>query len=127
MINTTTYHNTIEIKFVDVKSNSYAEYNVDSNAKDPKFKIGDHGRISKYGNIFAKGYAPNRSEKEFVIKNLRLKILLHGHMLLMILKVVCATVFLVFFSSVKESACETWENVFYFTSKALLVLEKIKF
>ena len=43
----------------DVKSRSYAECNVESNVKDPKFKIADHVRISKYKNIFAKGYAPN--------------------------------------------------------------------
>ena len=55
-----TYHSTIEMKPVDVKSNSYAEYNVDSSAKDPKFKIDYYGRISKYGNIFAKGYAPQK-------------------------------------------------------------------
>ena len=50
--------------------------------KDPKFKIGDIDRISKYKNIFAKGYTPNWSEEAFVIK---LKILCCGHMLLMIL------------------------------------------
>ena len=38
------------------------------NDKDPKFKVGDHIRISKYKNIFAKGYAPNWSEEVFVIK-----------------------------------------------------------
>ena len=47
------------MKPIDVKSSFYAEYNVESNVKDPKFKIGDHVRISKYKNIFAKGYAPN--------------------------------------------------------------------
>ena len=36
---------------IDVKSNSYSEYNIDSNDKDPKFKIGDHVRISKYKMI----------------------------------------------------------------------------
>ena len=41
---------------IDVTSDFHAEYNVDSNAKDPKFKIGDHVRISKYKNVFAKGY-----------------------------------------------------------------------
>ena len=46
---------------------SYAEYSEDSNKKDPKFKIGDHVRISKYKNIFAKGYAPNWSEKVVVV------------------------------------------------------------
>ena len=53
------YHKFIKMKPVDVKSNFYAEYNVDSVAKDPKFKIGDHVRISQYKNTFAKGYAPN--------------------------------------------------------------------
>ena len=62
------YHNTIKKKTIDVKSNSYAEYNVDSNEKDPKFKIGDHATISKYKNIFANGYAPNWSAEVFVIK-----------------------------------------------------------
>ena len=36
--------------------------------KNPKFKVGGHIRISKYKNIFAKGYAPNWSEEIFVIK-----------------------------------------------------------
>ena len=80
-----TYHNTIKMKSIDVKSNSYAEYNVDSNAKDSRFKIGNHVRISKYKNIFAKGYVPNWSAEVFVIKILR--ILFHGRMLLMILMV----------------------------------------
>ena len=49
----TTYHRAIKIKPVDVKPDSYAEYNVDSNEKDPKFQIGDLVRISEYKNIFA--------------------------------------------------------------------------
>ena len=57
-----TYHKTIKMKPIDAKSYSHAEQNVDSNAKDPKFKIGDHVKISKYKNILAKGYAPNWSE-----------------------------------------------------------------
>ena len=47
---------------------SFAEYNEESNEKDPKFKVGDHVRISKYKNIFAKVYAPNWSEEIFVVK-----------------------------------------------------------
>ena len=54
-----TYHRTIKMKSIDVKPDSYAEYNVDSNAKDPKFHVGDHVRISKYKNIFAKEITPN--------------------------------------------------------------------
>ena len=66
-----TYHRSIKMKPVDIKSNCYAEYNVDSNAKDPKFKIDDHIKISKYKNIFAKGYAPNWSEEIFVISKIK--------------------------------------------------------
>ena len=62
-----TYHNSIKMKPIHVKSNSYAEYNVDSNAKDDKFKIGKHIIISKYKSIFAKGRAPNWSEEFFLI------------------------------------------------------------
>ena len=50
---------------------SFAEYNEESNEKDPKFKVGDHVRISKNNNIFAKGYAPNWSEEIFVIKQIK--------------------------------------------------------
>ena len=48
------YHNSIQKKCIDVKSNSFAEYNVDSNAKGPKFKIGDQVRISKYKTFLLK-------------------------------------------------------------------------
>ena len=64
-------HRTIKMKPIDVKANSYAECSVDSNEKDPKFKVGDHVRISKYKNIFAKGYAPNWSEEAFVISKIK--------------------------------------------------------
>ena len=66
-----TYYRTIGIKAIDVKSNSFSKYNEESNEKDPKFKVGDHVRISKYKNIFAKGYAPNRSEEIFVVKKIK--------------------------------------------------------
>ena len=55
------------MKPIDVTSDSYAEYNEDFNKKDPKFKVGDHVRISKYKDIFAKGYAPNWSDEVFVV------------------------------------------------------------
>ena len=54
-----TIHRTIKIKPIDVTSSSYAEYNEDFNKQDAKFKVGDHVRISKYKNIFAKGYTPS--------------------------------------------------------------------
>ena len=66
-MNTTTYHKTIKMKPIDVKSDSFAEYNEEPNEKDSKFKVGDHVRISKCKNIFAKGYAPNWSEDIFVV------------------------------------------------------------
>ena len=57
-----TVHRTIKMKPVDVTVDSYAEYNEDFNNKDPKFKVGEHVRISEYKNIFAKGYTSNWSE-----------------------------------------------------------------
>ena len=66
-----TFHRTIGIKSIDVKSDSYAEQNVDFHEKDPEFKVGDHVRISKYKNIFAKGYTPNWSEENFVISKIK--------------------------------------------------------
>ena len=40
------------MKLIDVTSDSYAEYNEDSNDKELKFKVGGHARISKRKNIF---------------------------------------------------------------------------
>ena len=66
-----TYHKTIKMKPVDVKDDCFAEYNEESNEKDPKFKVGDHVRISKYKSIFAKGYIPYWSEEIFVVKKIK--------------------------------------------------------
>ena len=63
-----TYHNRIKMKSVDVKSNTYFESSKEINVKNPKFKIGDTVRISKYKNFSAKGYTPNWSEEVFMIK-----------------------------------------------------------
>ena len=71
-----TYHRTIKMKPVDVKDDTY----IDSMKmhptelhfnKDPKFKVGDHERISKHKNIFAKGHTPNWSKEVFVIKKVK--------------------------------------------------------
>ena len=56
------------MKSVDVKSDTYIDSSKEINEKDPKFKIGYNVRISKYKNVFAKGYTPNSSEEVFVIK-----------------------------------------------------------
>ena len=66
-----TVHKTIKMKPIDVTDDFYAEYNEDFNKTDSKFKVGDHVRISKYKNIFAKGYTPNWSEKVFIISKIK--------------------------------------------------------
>ena len=66
----------------DVKDNTYINIDKEVNDKDPIFQVGDHVRISKYKDIFAKVHTPNWSEEIFVIK--KIKILFHGLMLLMI-------------------------------------------
>ena len=63
-----TYHTTIKMKPTEVKDNTYINTSKKINNKDLKFKVGDRVRISKYKNIFAKGYMPNWSEEVFVIK-----------------------------------------------------------
>ena len=65
-----THHRTVEMKPVDVRDNRY----IDSMEQDPNkdsYKVVDHVRISKYKNIFAKGYTPNWSEEVFVIKKVK--------------------------------------------------------
>ena len=71
LIDTITVHKTTKIKSIDVNGDSYAEYNENPNKKDPRFKVGDHVRISKYKNIFAEGYAPNWSEEVFVVSKIK--------------------------------------------------------
>ena len=66
-----TYHRTIKMKSVDVKNNAYIDSSKKVNDKDPKFEVGDHVRISKYKNIFAKGYTPNWSDDVFVITKVK--------------------------------------------------------
>ena len=63
-----TYHSTIKMKPVDVKSNTYINFHKETNDRDPKFKSGDIVRIWKYKNIFAKVYNPNWSKEVLVIK-----------------------------------------------------------
>ena len=62
---------TIKMKPTDVKENIYIDFDKEVNNNDPKFKVGDHVRISKYKNIFAKDYTPNWSEEIFVIKKIK--------------------------------------------------------
>ena len=55
------------MKPIDVISDSHTEHNEDSNKNDPKFKVGDRFRISKYKNIFSKEYTQNWSEVKLEI------------------------------------------------------------
>ena len=69
-----TVHRTIKMKPIDVTSDSYAEYNEDSNEKDPKFKVADCVRISKYKNAFAKEYTQNWSKEVFIISKIKITV-----------------------------------------------------
>ena len=69
-----TVQKTIKMKAINVMGDCYAEYNENPNKKDPKFKIDDYVRISKYKNIFAKGDTPNQSEKFFVVSKVKITV-----------------------------------------------------
>ena len=59
------------MKPVNVKDNTYIDFNKEVNDKNPKFKLSDHVRISKYKNIFAKGHTPNWPEEVFVVSKIK--------------------------------------------------------
>ena len=61
-----TKHSTFKMKPIDVKNNKRV-YIDEHNEKDSRFKVGDRVRISRYKNIFAKGYAPNWSSEIFIV------------------------------------------------------------
>ena len=65
------YHTTIKMKPIDVKDNTHINTDKEINNKNPKFKVGDRVRISKYKSIFAKSYTPSWSEEVFVIKKVK--------------------------------------------------------
>ena len=73
-----TYHRTIKMKPVDVKDNTYIDFEKEVNNKDAKFKIGDHVRISKYKNILLKDTCQIGLTKFSLL--VKLKIQFHGHM-----------------------------------------------
>ena len=63
--------NTIILITIILKDNTYIDFKKEVNDKNPKFEVGDHVRISKYKNIFAKGYMPNWSEEIFITKKIK--------------------------------------------------------
>ena len=65
------YHNTIKLKAVDVKSNPYTDSSKKINNRDIKFKVDDIVIMSKYKNIFAKGYVPSWSGEVYAIKKVK--------------------------------------------------------
>ena len=65
------YHTSIKMKLVDIKDNTYIDFEKEINNKDPKFRVGDYVRISKYKNIFPKGYMPNWSEEVFISSKIK--------------------------------------------------------
>ena len=65
-----TKHNTIKMKPKDIGYNNKRVYIDEHNKKDSRFKIGNRLRISKFKNIFAKGYTPNWSREIFIINKI---------------------------------------------------------
>ena len=59
------------MKPIHVKDNTSIDSKKDVNDKDPKLKVGDYVRISKYKNIFAKGYTSNWPEEVFIIGKIK--------------------------------------------------------
>ena len=59
------------MKPFDAKPKASFNFDNGNDYKDPKFKLGYYKRMSKYKNIFAKGYVPNWSEEAFVIKKVK--------------------------------------------------------
>ena len=66
-----TVHRTIEMKPINITSDSYVEYSEDFNEGEPRFRVGDRVRISKYKSIFAKGYTQNWSEEVFIFSKIK--------------------------------------------------------
>ena len=65
-----TKHSTIKMKPKDVGDNNKRVYIDEHNKKSARYNVGDRVRISKFKNIFAKGYTPNRSREIFIINEI---------------------------------------------------------
>ena len=66
----TTKHNTIKIKPKDIKKDNNRVYIDEHNKKSTRFNVGDRVRISKFKNIFAKGYTSNWSKEIFIVNKI---------------------------------------------------------
>ena len=69
-----TYHRTIKMKPVDVKDNTYTDFKKEINDKDPKLKVADHVRVSKYKTIFTIGYTRIWPEEVFVVSKIKIAV-----------------------------------------------------
>ena len=78
-------HRTIKMKPIDVKDNTYVDSKKEVNNKDPKFKVGEQVRISKYKRFLLKDAHQIGLKKFLLLANLKKQF--HEHMLLMILMV----------------------------------------
>ena len=65
-----TKHSTIKMKPIDVEDNNKRVYIDEHNESDSRFKVGDRVRISKFKNIFSKGYTPNWSKEIFIVNKI---------------------------------------------------------
>ena len=65
-----TIHNTIKMKPKDVKDDKKRVYIDEHNKKSARYNDDDRVRISKFKNIFAKGYTPNWSREIFIINKI---------------------------------------------------------
>ena len=72
-----TVHRTIKMKTIEVTNDSYVEYDKDFNKKDPKFKVGDHVRISKYKTFQQKDILQIGQIKFLLLAKLKIKFLGH--------------------------------------------------
>ena len=70
-----TYHRTIKMKPANLNPSVYPDFKKENNKEGPKFKVGDHVRISKHKNISEKGYVPNWSEEVLVITKVKNNVL----------------------------------------------------
>ena len=61
-----TYHHSINKKPINADYSALTE-KIETNSKAPKFKVNDRVRITKYKNIFSKGYTENWSREIFII------------------------------------------------------------
>ena len=80
-----TYQRTVKINSIYINICTYIDFDVKNNDTDPRFKVADHVRVSKYKNILKNDYTTNWSEEVFVVKDI--KILYRQYTLLVILTV----------------------------------------